>query len=146
MKVILQKDVKGLGKEGEMVEAKSGYARNFLFPKVLALEGTKENVEKWEEDQKLKRKEHQEALREAEKLKEKLEKISLVIKAKAGEGGRLFGAVTNQDISEKLDGMGIKVDKKKIECENIKTLGKTKVSVKLFHEVTAEVSVEIEAE
>lgn len=143
MKIILRKDVKGLGKEGELVESKIGYARNFLFPKNLALEATPENLKKWEEDQAEKKRLHAEHKKAAEDLKAKLESEKVTLRAKAGEGGRLFGAITTKDIADVLAKRGIEIDKKKIEGEVIKTLGSSEVVVKLFPEVSAKLVINV---
>ncbi|NLW39621.1 MAG: 50S ribosomal protein L9 [Tissierellia bacterium] len=145
MKVILLKDVKGLGKAGDLVNAKDGYARNFLFPKKLAIEATPANLEKWKERKKLEaeqeKKEHEEAL----KLKEKLESISVELKGKAGEGGKLFGSITSKDIAENLKKQhNIDVDRRKIEMkDNIKSIGETLVEVRVYPEITAKLKVKV---
>ncbi len=145
MKVILLKDVKGLGKEGEMVNAKSGYARNFLLPKGDALEATPANIAKWKEEQseraERKELEHKEALA----LKEKIESIKINLQGKAGEGGRLFGSITSSDIADRLKKEHkIVVDKRKIELkENIKSLGTTNVEIRIYPELTAVLSVNV---
>lgn len=143
MKIILLKDVKGLGKEGELVDSKIGYARNFLFPKNLALEANPENLKKWEEEQAEKKRLYDENKKAAEELKKKLEAEKVVLRAKAGEGGRLFGAITTKDIADVLAKKGIEIDKKKIEGEVIKTLGSTEVIVKLFPEVSAKLVINV---
>lgn len=147
MKVILLKDDKNLGKKGELVNAKDGYARNFLIPRKAAVEATEENLAKWREE-----KAKEEALdkknrEEFTKLKEKIEKSSVVIIAKAGEGGRLFGAITNNDIQKAIsEQLGIDVDKKKIELsENIKTAVTKEVVVKLYQDISAKLKVEVKA-
>lgn len=145
MKVILLKDVKGLGKAGDLVNAKDGYARNFLFPKKLAIEATPANLEKWKERKKLEaeqeKKEHEEAL----KLKEKLESISVELKGKAGDGGKLFGSITSKDIAENLKKQhNIDVDRRKIEMkDNIKSIGETLVEVRVYPEITAKLKVKV---
>lgn len=145
MKVILLKDIKGLGKKGEMVNAKSGYARNFLLPKGDALEATPGNVKKWKQEQanlaERKEEEHAEALA----LKAKIESLSLNIVGKAGEGGRLFGSITSSDIADKLKkDHKIDIDKRKIELkENIKALGSTNVDVRVYPEITANLTVNV---
>ncbi len=145
MKVILLKDVKGLGKEGELVNAKDGYARNFLFPKKLAIEATDANLKKWEEDMAKRKQKQQEEYEKAVKLKEKIESISIELKSKSGEGGKLFGSITSKDVAQALKTQHkIDIDKKKIEMKNnIKSLGTTTVEVKLYPEVTATLKVNV---
>ncbi|MBU5439353.1 50S ribosomal protein L9 [Tissierella sp. MSJ-40] len=148
MKVILLHDVKGLGKEGELVNAKDGYARNFLFPKNLAIEATPGNLKKWEENKKQKAEKKKEELNEALELKAKIEKLSVELKRKAGEGGKLFGSITSKDIADALMAQHkVDIDKRKIELkDNIKTLGTTVVEVKVYTEVTAKLSVNVKEE
>ncbi|MCU6711020.1 50S ribosomal protein L9 [Paenibacillus sp. J5C_2022] len=143
MKVIFLQDVKGQGKKGQIKELSEGYVRNFLLPKglvKLASEGNLKTLDaqnKSEEKRKVKEKE------DAEALGKRLEEMTVVVKAKAGEGGRLFGAVTSKQIAEALAAQGIKVDKRKIELdEPIRTLGVTKVPVKLHTDVKATLSVQ----
>lgn len=145
MKVILIDDVKKLGKKGELVNTKTGYARNYLFPNNLAIEATKENLANWEEEQKNIEAKKEADRQEALKLKEELEKSQVTIKAKAGEGDKLFGAVTAMDISKALrEQKGLQIDRKKIELkENIKNICVVKVPVKLYYEVTADLKVEV---
>lgn len=145
MKVILIDDVKKLGKKGELVNTKVGYARNFLFPNNLAIEATKENLANWEEEQKNIEAKKEADRQEALKLKEELEKTQVTVKAKAGEGDKLFGAVTAMDISKALrEQKGLQIDRKKIELkENIKNICVVKVPVKLYYEVTADLKVEV---
>lgn len=145
MKVILIDDVKKLGKKGELVNTKTGYARNYLFPNNLAIEATKENLANWEEEQKNIEAKKEADRQEALKLKEELEKTEVIIKAKAGEGDKLFGAVTAMDISKALrEQKGLQIDRKKIELkENIKNICVVKVPVKLYYEVTADLKVEV---
>ncbi len=145
MKVILLEDVKGLGKKGDLVNAKDGYARNFLLPKGLATEATEGNV-KVLKQQKKSEKLKMEAEREnALKLKEKLEEITVKIEGKAGEGGKLFGSITTKDIVDELfKQYKIKIDKKKIVMdENIKTIGTTIVDVKVYTEINAKLKVKV---
>ncbi|MCI5839217.1 MAG: 50S ribosomal protein L9 [Peptoniphilaceae bacterium] len=148
MKVILNEDVKGLGKKGEIANTKLGYFRNFLAPKNLAVEATKENLANWEKEMQEKKKIEDENKKAAEKLKEKLEEITVVVKKKVGEDGKLFGSVTNNDVSSVLkNDENIEIDKKKIEIkENIKELGKTKVNVKLYPGIIAQLDVDIVSE
>lgn len=145
MKIILLKNVKGLGNEGELVNAKDGYARNFLFPKKLAVEATPTNLKKWEERRSKEKTKEKEEYEKALKLKESIESLKLEIKSKAGEGGKLFGSITSKDISETLmDQHNIDIDKRKIEMkDNIKTLGTTNVEVRVYPEVSARLTVKV---
>lgn len=147
MKVILKADVKGLGKEGELVNAKTGYARNFLFPNKLAVEATKENKKAWEEELRIRKEEFEANKAEAEKLKEKLELLSVVVKKKSGNDGRLFGSVTSGDIAKALEEKGIEIDKKKVELsDNLKIAGNYVVKVRVFPEMLADLKVEVKPE
>lgn len=145
MRVILLKDVKGQGKKDDVVKVSAGYARNFLFKNNLAVEATPGNLKALKARQS--KAEEQEAAEKeaAEKLKNEIEKITVTIKAKAGEGGRLFGSITNKQIADKLKkDYKHKVDRRKIELnEPIRTLGHTKVPVKLHPEVTATINVHV---
>lgn len=148
MKVILLKDVKGLGKEGELVEAKTGYARNFLFPKKLAVEATPANLKKWKEDNKVREEKREEEIAAARELKEKLEGLEVEIKAKGGSEGKLFGSITSQDIANALEKQHkLKIDKRKIDLkENIKNPGKQNLDVRVYPEINAKLSVNVIAE
>lgn len=145
MRVILLKDVKGQGKKDDVVKVSAGYARNFLFKNNLAVEATPGNLKALKARQS--KAEEQEAAEKeaAEKLKNEIEKITVTIKAKAGEGGRLFGSITNKQIEDKLKkDYKHKVDRRKIELnEPIRSLGHTKVPVKLHPEVTATINVHV---
>jgi large subunit ribosomal protein L9 len=144
MRVIFLQDVKGQGKKGEVKEVSEGYARNFLFPRGLVKEATDGNV-KGLVQQKLseQRKKDQEVV-DAQLLAKTLEDLTLVIKAKSGEAGRLFGAITNKQISEALSNVKIEVDKKKIVLEQpIRNIGMTIVTVKLHTKVSAKLKVQI---
>lgn len=148
MKVILKENVKSIGKKDEIVNVSDGYARNFLFVKNLAVEANEANLAK------LKSKKDSEQFRknqdkeEAEKIADKMSKIKLQFRVKTGENGKIFGGVSSKEIQEKLEkDYKIKVDKKKIELkETIKVLGVTKVQIKLFEGVIAELKVEILSE
>lgn len=148
MKIILLKDVKGLGKEGDLADVKDGYARNYLFPKKLAIEATPANLNKWKKKKKEMEAKEKEEYENALKLKEKIESIDLKLKGKAGEGGKLFGSITSKDISDALKTQhNIDIDKKKIELEdNIKTLGTTEVEIKIYPEVSAKLRVKVSEE
>ncbi len=147
MKVILKEDVKNLGRMGDTVSVKTGYARNFLLPKSLAVEASENNLKQVEALKKqlalraIKQKE--DALMAAERLNA----IVLTFKAKAGEEGKLFGAVTAMDIEEAIKAQGVAVDRKKIALdEPIKRLGEYSVQIKLFQDVAAAVKVVVEPE
>lgn len=148
MKVILLADVNKLGKEGDLVDSKSGYARNFLFPRKLAVEATPENLKNWKEMKAKEAADEAERVRQAGETKELLESKSVDLKAKGGEGGRLFGAITAKDIAERMDELfGVKIDKKKIVLPgNIKATGNHKVNVKLHGDISADVTVVVTAE
>jgi large subunit ribosomal protein L9 len=143
MKVIFLKDVKGKGKKGEVKNVADGYAHNFLIKQGLAKEANNANISTLDALKKKEEKAAAEELAEAQKLKEVLDQITVELTAKAGEGGRLFGSITTKQIAEELQKKhGIKIDKRKMELEDaIRTLGHTKVPVKLHHEVVATLTV-----
>ena len=148
MKVILLKEVKGMGKEGDLVNSKDGYARNYLIPRNIAIEATPENLRKWEEAKKQEAAKKKTELEEANQLKARIEKLTVTIKAKGGTGGRLFGSITSQDIANGLkDQHSIDIDKRKIELkDNIKNTGITQVEVKVYPEVSASLKVDVTTE
>jgi large subunit ribosomal protein L9 len=147
MKVIFLQDVKGQGKKGEVKDVSEGYARNFLFPRGLAKEASQGNLKTLEVQKQSEERRKQQEKQEAEALGKRLDAMTVVIRAKAGEGGRLFGAITSKQVSEALAKEGIEVDKRKIELdEPIRTLGITKVPVKLHPQVRATLSVQVTEE
>ena len=148
MKVILLNDIKGVGKKDQIIEASDGYARNYLFPKKLALEANNENMSKLKARQDSNQFKKDVQKKEAEALTVKLKGIMLKIKVKAGENGKIFGGVTSKEIAENLEKQyQIKVDKKKIDLkETIKTLGSLTVDIKLFEGVIGKVKVDIISE
>lgn len=148
MKVILKQDVKGTGKKGEMVEVKDGYARNFLFPRGLAEEATAENINIMKTREKAERARKEKELEKAKELAKKLQDITIVIKTKAGENGKLFGSITSKDISDKLKkDFKIDIDKKKFNLpEPIRALGANEVEVRPYPEVSAKLTVKVEQE
>ncbi|MHC5251488.1 50S ribosomal protein L9 [Listeria kieliensis] len=145
MKVIFLKDVKGKGKKGEMKEVADGYAQNFLIKNGYAAEANSQNMSALRGQQKKAEKVAQEELDDAKALKEKLEGLTVELKAKSGEGGRLFGSITSKQIAQALQkDEGIKIDKRKLELPDaIRALGYTNVPVKLHHEVTATLKVHV---
>lgn len=148
MKVILLKDDKNLGPKGSIVNAKTGYARNFLIPRGIAIEATPENLEIWKKNKIEEEKLERENRAKANEIKKKLEQLTLTIKAKAGEGGRLFGAITSSDIAKNLKSeYKIEVDKKKIDLsENIKEAGMKNIDIKLYPDVIATLKVNVRPE
>ena len=143
MKVILKQDIKGVGKKDQIINAADGYARNFLFPKNLAVPADTGNMNNLKAKNESAEYRKGEDLKEAKQIAEKLKSITIKIKVKAGENGRLFGAVTSKEIAEALkNDFGIEVDKKKVLLsESIKNAGITKVDIKLNEGVVAKVSV-----
>lgn len=137
MKVILLDNIKGVGKKDEVINASDGYARNFLFPKKLAIEATKDNLVKLKAKQDSNK--HKKDLEKAQAIEiaNKLKEINLKIQVKAGENGKIFGGVTSKEISENLKSQyNIEIDKKKIVLkEAVKTIGTVNVEVKLFEGV-----------
>ena len=143
MKVILQQDVKGQGKKGELKEVSDGYARNFLFPKKLAVEATADNINTVKLQEKAKQAQIAKEKAEAKENAEKLKECTVKIAAKAGSNGKLFGAVTSKEISDALAAQyKIEIEKNKIvQAEPIKTYGSFEVKVKLGHEISATLKV-----
>lgn len=143
MKVILLEDVKNVGKKGQIINAKDGYARNFLFPKNLAIEATDVNLKNLENAKKKKEEKEKEILEEAKVLEEQLMQKTIVIKTKTGENGKLFGSITTKEISELLEKEhGISIDKKKYDLEEpIKSVGEYFVKIRLHPTVNAKLKV-----
>ena len=142
MKVILLTDIKGVGKKDQTINASDGYAKNFLIPKKFAVEATPANVKKLEKQKADEAAQAQAELEAAQALAAELEAQPITINVKTGGNGKLFGAVTNKEISAELKAQrNIDVDKKKIIAEPIKTLGEEEVSVKLHTNVTARIKV-----
>ena len=143
MKVILQQDVRGQGKKGQLVEVSDGYARNFLLPKKLAVTATAENVNTMKQQEKAKKAQEAAEKAEAEALAKKLEGIMVKISAKSGEGGRLFGAVTGKEVSDALAAQhGVVIPKTKLVLdEPIKSCGSYQIKAKLGYEVSGTVNV-----
>ena len=148
MIVILKQDVPGTGKAGEVVKVSDGFARNMLIPKGMAMEATEGNVRSLEKQQELQRKKAADSKAHAEAQAEDLKIKKISIKAKAGDGGRLFGAITNKDVAEAINKqLGFDIDKKKIELDSpIKNVGSYEVVLRLYPEVKGTLKVEVEAE
>ncbi len=144
MEVILREDVKSLGKTGDLVKVKPGYARNFLLPKGLAFEATEGNRKRILAESKARMAKSAEERGAAEAVAAKLSGVTVTLARKAGEGDRLFGSITAQDIADALADAGQTVDKRKIELEHpIKSLGTHAVPVRLHHDVQAEIRVTV---
>lgn len=145
MKVILKSDIKGVGKKDEVINASDGYARNFLFPKGLAVEANNENMGKLKARQNSAKFQKQQEKEEALRIADKLSKISLKIKVKSGENGKIFGGVSTKEIAQELEKQHkITVDKKKIDLkETIKTLGARNIEIKLFEGVIGKLKVDV---
>ena len=148
MKVILKADIKGVGKKDEVINASDGYARNFLFPTNLAVEANSENMSKLKAKQDSNAFKKSQEKEEAEKIAEKLSKILLKMRVKAGENGKIFGGVSSKDIAENLDKQyKIKIDKKKIDLkETIKTLGVFNIEIKLYEGVVGKLKIDVISE
>ncbi|MDQ0193678.1 50S ribosomal protein L9 [Paenibacillus wynnii] len=148
MKVIFMKDVKGQGKKGQVKEVSEGYAANFLLPRGLVRPATDGNVKTLENQAAAEQRKKDNEKEEAQKLANQLNELTLSMKAKAGEGGRLFGAITSKQIAETLASVqGIVIDKRKIELsEPIRHLGVIQVIVKLHTEVKATLKVQVTEE
>lgn len=143
MKVILTQDVKKVGKKGELIEVKDGYARNALFPKGLAVEANAVNLNQRKLEQKSEDKRKQQELNDAQAIANTINDKEIKLSVKTGEGGKVFGSVTSKEIAEAIQKeFGVKIDKKKIQLkEAIKGLGGQKVTIKLHPNVSATVSV-----
>lgn len=147
MKVILKKEVEKLGEMGDVVTVKDGYARNYLIPRGLAVRATEGMLKAIEEEKKQKAFKIERERKAARELAESLERLLLNVKAKAGEEGKLYGAITTQMIADKLKDKGFDIDRKQITIDPpIKQVGKHQVSIKLYSDVIAKLNLEVEAE
>lgn len=145
MKVILKQDIKGVGRKNEVINASDGYARNFLFPRNLAVEANTENMNKLNTQNEAKQYKKDVEKEQAKEIAKKLETITVQIKVQAGENGKIFGSVSAKEITESLENQyKIKIDKKKVELkEAIKTTGQKTVEVKLYEGVTGKVKIDV---
>ena len=145
MKVILLQDVKGKGKNGQMIEVSDGYARNFMLPKKMAIEATADAINTMKMNDKATQERIAREKAEALAISKKLREMTLTVTAKGGGAGRLFGSVTNQEIADALAKQGIKLDKRKIVISDpIKNVGTYTVNCKLGYEISAPLTVKIE--
>lgn len=143
MKVVLLKDLKGKGKKGDIINASDGYALNFLIPQGIAKAGTSSNLNEANQAKEAKEYHDEQNRLKALELKKVIENLTLNISVKCGANGKVFGSVTNKEISDELAKNNISVDKKKIETEPIKTTGSYEIKVKLYPTVTAKLKVNI---
>lgn len=145
MIVILVKDIKGVGKAGEVVKVSDGYARNMLLPKGFAREATEGNVRNLEKQKSIKEEQRLKELAEAKELAEKIGQLSVTMKSKSGEGGRLFGSITTKDIADALTAQHkITIDKRKFILESpIKHTGDFELDIKIYPEVIAKLKVTV---
>lgn len=142
MKIILRQNHEKLGNVGDILEVKTGYARNYLIPRKIAFEATKSNLRALEEEKKQHSDKQTKELHHAKKIETQLDKVSITLKVKVGEDERLFGSVTSQMIADALQEKGITIDKRIIELEEpIKALGIYTINIRLHHEVTGKVKV-----
>ncbi len=148
MIVILNRDVKGTGKAGDVVKVSDGYARNMLLPKGYATEATEGNIRNLEKQKAVLAEKKAAEKQAAQELAEKINEAEVVIKTKAGENGKIFGSITSKDIADALkEQKKITVDKKKIQLDNpIKGIGEMTVNIKLYPEVTAKLKVSVIAQ
>ena len=144
MKVILKADVKSLGKKGDLVNTSDGYARNFLFPKGLAIEAIAQAMNEFNNKETAKKFHKAEEIKAANELKDRIEGKTFKVAAKAGANGKLFGSVTAKDVSAAIkEEMGENIDKRKISMQDIKAFGTTQIEVKVYQGITAKVFVQV---
>ena len=144
MKVVLKKDVKGLGKKGELVNTSDGYARNFLFPKGLAVEANAQSMTELKNREQAQKYKIETETAAAKKAAAEIQGKTIKIKAKAGQNGKLFGSVTSKEIAEKLkEEFKLDVDKRKVAVEDIKQFGTYEFEVKLYHGISAKLFVSV---
>ncbi len=144
MKVVLLKDVKGTGKAGDIIEAKDGFAQNFLIKKGLAKVADSQAINENKQQKAAQEFHRQETLKANKALREKLDGTEITIQVKSGAAGKFFGSVTNKEVADKLLELGFEIDKKKIVLQsNIKTAGKYPATVKISPEETAKITVNI---
>jgi len=147
MKVILLEDVKGTGKKGQVVNASDGHARNFLFPRKLAIEATDANLHNLNTQQKKADHKLAQEVKAAQELAEKLQAKPVIITAKVGDNGRMFGSISNKEVAEAIQSqLGASIDKKKINLsEPVKSIGKYTATAKLHPKVSAKIDFEVAA-
>ena len=145
MKVILKQDVKGLGKKDEIINASDGYAKNYLIPRGMAVEATTGNLNETKNKQQAQADKKKRELELAKEFAEKLNNKIVIIKAKAGESGKLFGAISNKDVADAIKAQfKIDIDKKKIVMDPIKAVGEHTAEIRIYTGVTAKITVKTE--
>lgn len=147
MKVILTEDVPNIGKKGSVANVSDGYARNYLFPKKLAVEANKANMDRLNRDKAAEEERVRHEMNEARTLAKRLENMEVTLKVKAGENGKLFGSVTSKDIADAIrEQHGIDLDKRRIDLKDaIKTTGVFDMSVKIYQGIDADIKVRVES-
>lgn len=144
MEIILKEDVKGLGKKGEKVKASDGYARNFLFPKKLAVEANAQTITEYNNSEASKKHKIDVEIANAEASKKKIEGKTVKLRAKAGQNGKLFGSVTAKEVASEIKNqLSVEVDKRKITMNDIKNFGTYEAEVKLYQNISAKLYVEV---
>lgn len=147
MEVILKEDIPNVGKMGEVVRVRDGYARNYLLPRGLVLEANKKNLKTFEHQKRVVASQKERVGKQAQTMAEKLAQVSIVISVKAGEEGKLFGSVTNMDIEKALKAKGVDVERRRIHlADPIKMVGDYEVPVRLTSEVQANIKVSVVSE
>lgn len=146
MKIILKENLKNLGIQGDVVTVKDGYANNFLFPKGLAVMATASNIKILEENNRQGAKRREKLKEDALSMSENLKDLTITIATKAGANGKIFGSITPLQVSQALKAKGFEIDRRKIEIDDVKTLGTYQATVNLHREVTVNISVEVAVE
>ena len=146
MKIILKENLKNLGIQGDVVTVKDGYANNFLFPKGLAVMATASNIKILEENNRQGAKRREKLKEDALSMSEKLKDLTITIATKAGANGKIFGSITPLQVSQALKTKGFEIDRRKIEIDDIKSLGTYQATVNLHREVTVNIAVEVVVE
>ena len=145
MKVVLLQDVKSLGKKDTVVNVSDGYARNFLFPRKLAVEATAAAMNEVKNKEEAAAYRKSESIAAAVRIKEKIDGKTVTVKARGGKDGKLFGAVTSKDVAKALsEQLGVEVDRKRIVMDDIKTFSRSEAEIKLYTDINAKVTVTVE--
>lgn len=146
MKVILKQDVYKVGKKGELLEVSDGYGRNFLIPRGLAEEATPQKIKALEEQTRFQKTREEKKEQQAKETQRFLQGKQVIVHAKAGEGGRLFGSITPQQVADALkEQFGVEVDKRGIKMDSIKEIGRYPLKVRLYTNVEADLTLNVEA-